>query len=237
MHRQVSPHIDLKIHYKLPDYAILNKAEILSRVNVAELKMWSYRTFRSSLQPPNNVACCQILCYIDAKLQSGQQCLLCNFVEVLTQEVYHLGNISMYLHLLRARLFAHFLQSAINPDESCARVQPMSSFETPLLKCQVLQDMEAGCVDDYVLRILPMIDSQLFGGVAEEKEAGAFAGTREAKKLRAYDTYQLLAKGITFDKQLATLLGLVSLFTYADIYHHVWWTLLTEDHTGSQSPS
>lgn len=212
----------LEMHYNLPDYAILNKAEILSRVNVAELKMWSYRTFRSSLQPPSYVACCQILCYIDAKLQRGQQCLLYNSVEALTQWMYHLDNISMFLHLSRTRLFAHFLQSAINPNERCARVQPMNCIKTAFLKSQVLQDMEAGCMDDYVLRILPMIDSQLFGGVAEEKEAGAFAGTREAKKLRAYDTYQLLAKGITFDKQLATLLGLVSLFTYADIYHHVW---------------
>ena len=55
-----------------------------------------------------------------------------------------------------------------------------------------------------------MVDSQLFGGVAEEKEAGAFAGTREAKKMRAYDTYQLLTQGITFKMQLATLLSLVS---------------------------
>ena len=73
--------------------------------------------------------------------------------------------------------------------------------------------MEAGCLDEYVLRLLPMIDAQLFGGVAEEKEAGAFAGTREAKKMRAYDTYQLLAQGITFDTQLANLLGLVSFFS------------------------
>lgn len=55
-----------------------------------------------------------------------------------------------------------------------------------------------------------MIDAQLFGIVAEEKEAGAFAGTREAKKLRAYDTYQLLAQGITFKANLATMLSLVS---------------------------
>lgn len=54
-----------------------------------------------------------------------------------------------------------------------------------------------------------MIDSQLFGGVSEEKEAGAFAGTREAKKIRAYDTFQLLAQGITFKLQLASLLSLV----------------------------
>lgn len=73
-----------------------------------------------------------------------------------------------------------------------------------------MQSMEAGCLDDYLPRVLPMIDGQLFGGVAEEKEAGAFAGTREAKKLRAYDTYQLLAQGITFRTQLANLLGLVS---------------------------
>ena len=73
----------------------------------------------------------------------------------------------------------------------------------------LLQGTEAGYMDDYVTRILPMIDSQLFGGVAEEKDAGAFAGTREAKKLRAYDSYQLLAQGITFEKQLANLLSMV----------------------------
>lgn len=74
-----------------------------------------------------------------------------------------------------------------------------------------LQDLVPGCLDDYIQRIMPMIDSQLFGGIAEEKEAGAFAGTREAKKMRAYDTYQLLAQGITFKTQLVNLLSLVRL--------------------------
>ena len=69
--------------------------------------------------------------------------------------------------------------------------------------------MKPGALDETLPRVLPMVDTQLFGMVAEEKEAGAFAGTREAKKLRAYDTYLLLAQGITFKANLATLLSLV----------------------------
>ena len=74
-----------------------------------------------------------------------------------------------------------------------------------------VQDLQPGSLDEALPRILPMVEAQLFGGVAEEKEAGAFAGTREAKKLRAYDTFQMLAQGVTFRTQLATLLAPVGL--------------------------
>ena len=73
-----------------------------------------------------------------------------------------------------------------------------------------MQDAQPGALDESLPRVLPIMEAQLFGEVAEEKEAGVFAGTREAKKLRAYDTYQLLAQAITFRTQLATLLAPVS---------------------------
>lgn len=55
-------------------------------------------------------------------------------------------------------------------------------------------------------RIIEAVEAQLFGIIAEEKEAGAFAGTREAKRLRAYDTFQILASNATFRDHLASLL-------------------------------
>ena len=78
------------------------------------------------------------------------------------------------------------------------------------LRYSLPQDMEAGALDECLPRILPMVESQVFGGISEEKEAGAFAGTREGKRLRAYDNYQMLAQGMTFHTQLANLLSLVS---------------------------
>ena len=105
-------------------------------------------------------------------------------------------------------IFSSYIEQSVYKSRGLFLLQ----YQFPDSSIDALQVMEAGCLDEYVLRLLPLIDSQLFGGVAEEKEAGAFAGTREAKKLRAYDTYQLLAQGITFDTQLANLLSLVRLF-------------------------
>ena len=94
-----------------------------------------------------------------------------------------------------------------------------------------VQDLQHGSLDEALPRILPMIEAQLFGGVAEEKEAGAFAGTREAKKLRAYDTYQMLAQGVTFRTQLATMLAPVGLLPHASASsNHLHVVLLCLDH-------
>lgn len=47
--------------------------------------------------------------------------------------------------------------------------------------------------------------------MGEEKEAGAFAGgCKEAKHVRAFATYQLLAAGTTFRTHFGPLLRLVS---------------------------
>ncbi len=55
--------------------------------------------------------------------------------------------------------------------------------------------------------IIPIIETELFGQVSEEKEAHAFVGgCKEAKRLRAYATYQLLAQGITFRTHMSALL-------------------------------
>ena len=51
------------------------------------------------------------------------------------------------------------------------------------------------------------MEAELFGDMAEAKEAEAFASKyKEAKVTKAYDTYQLLASLITFDTHLETLL-------------------------------
>lgn len=54
------------------------------------------------------------------------------------------------------------------------------------------------------------MQADLFGEVAEAKEAVEFAGAyKEAKKCRAYETYQLLAGLITFGERAAELLTTV----------------------------
>ncbi len=70
-----------------------------------------------------------------------------------------------------------------------------------------MQGAEAGALDDVIGDIIPIVETELFGQVSEEKEANAFSGgCKEAKRLRAYATYQILAQGITFRDQMSTLL-------------------------------
>ena len=57
------------------------------------------------------------------------------------------------------------------------------------------------------------MEAELFGQVSEEKEANAFVGgCKEAKHLRAYATYQILARGVTFRDHMSTLLQPVRYF-------------------------
>lgn len=54
------------------------------------------------------------------------------------------------------------------------------------------------------------MEADLFGDVAEAKEATEFGvGMKEVKKCRAYDSYNLLAAGISFREQITTLLSTV----------------------------
>ena len=70
-----------------------------------------------------------------------------------------------------------------------------------------MQDAQAGALDEVIDNIIPIIETELFGQVSKEKEANAFVGgCKEAKRLRAYATYQLLAQGITFRAHMSTLL-------------------------------
>ena len=70
-----------------------------------------------------------------------------------------------------------------------------------------MQDAHAGALDEVIDDIIPIIETELFGQVSEEKEAHAFVGgCKEAKRLRAYATYQLLAQGVTFRTHMSAVL-------------------------------
>ena len=70
-----------------------------------------------------------------------------------------------------------------------------------------MQDAQAGALDEVIDNIIPIIETELFGQVSEEKEAHAFVGgCKEAKRLRAYATYQLLVQGITFRTHMSAVL-------------------------------
>lgn len=56
-----------------------------------------------------------------------------------------------------------------------------------------------GHLDSSVPLVLPLIEADLFGHVAEAKEAANFASNyKEAKRCRAYEAYQLLAASVSF---------------------------------------
>ena len=72
---------------------------------------------------------------------------------------------------------------------------------------------EAGVLDECAERVLEVLEDQLFGTVAEEKEVAAVTGgVREAKRARSYDSYELLARCTTLRTHLTLLLGLVCCF-------------------------
>eukprot|EP00887_Chlorella_sp_A99_P000887 scaffold5.g887.t1 len=67
-----------------------------------------------------------------------------------------------------------------------------------------------GSLDDSLALILPLMEADLFGYVAEAKEASEFASAyKEAKKCRAYDTYRILASLISFGPCVTQLLSTV----------------------------
>jgi hypothetical protein len=58
--------------------------------------------------------------------------------------------------------------------------------------------------------LLPQLQADLFGDVADAKEASEFAAAyKEAKRCRAYETYQLLASVVTFGERVGELLTTV----------------------------
>ena len=70
--------------------------------------------------------------------------------------------------------------------------------------------MEPGAFDEALAPLLPLVEADIFGAVAEAKEVAAFAGgLKEAKKQRGYEAYRLLAQGVTFRTHTAFLLSLV----------------------------
>jgi hypothetical protein len=65
----------------------------------------------------------------------------------------------------------------------------------------------AGSLDTALENILPLMEAELFGTAADAKEHAAFANKhKEAKALRAYDTYLLLASLTTFSTHSDVLL-------------------------------
>ena len=76
--------------------------------------------------------------------------------------------------------------------------------------CGVQVHNTPGVLDECAQQVLQMLEGQLFGTVAEEKEVAAVTGgVREAKKARSFDTYALLAQTTTLSTHLTVLLGLV----------------------------
>ena len=73
-----------------------------------------------------------------------------------------------------------------------------------------MQGGEPGVLDEALPRILTLLEGQLFGGVAEEKEVAAVAASsREAKRARGASTFGLLVQGTTLRLRLADVLSLV----------------------------
>ena len=64
-----------------------------------------------------------------------------------------------------------------------------------------------GSVDAALENLLPLMEADLFGNAAEAKENSTFAAKhKEAKAVKAYDTFELLATLTTFDTHIETLL-------------------------------
>ena len=67
-----------------------------------------------------------------------------------------------------------------------------------------------GDIDDSLLQLLALMEADLFGDVADAKEASEFASAyKEARKCRGYETYQLLAGVVAFGARIPQLLTTV----------------------------
>lgn len=74
----------------------------------------------------------------------------------------------------------------------------------------VVTPIPEGALDESLELILPLLEADLFGEVAEAKEVSGFAAAyKEAKRCRANESYELLASCITFGTHINTLLLLV----------------------------
>ena len=88
---------------------------------------------------------------------------------------------------------------------------------TPALQADLhacTQGGQPGVLDETLLRVLTILDEQLFGLAAEDREAAPATG-REAKRNRGPETYALLAQGTTLADKLADVLSLVCLLADA----------------------
>jgi U3 small nucleolar RNA-associated protein 20 len=65
-------------------------------------------------------------------------------------------------------------------------------------------------------KLLPLLEADLFGDVADAKEVAAVAAAyREAKRCRSYDTYRLLASMVTVRTHLVKQLSTVRIVSLA----------------------
>lgn len=68
-----------------------------------------------------------------------------------------------------------------------------------------------GLLDESAEGVLAVLEGQVFGEVAEEKEVAAVTGgVREAKQARSYATFGLLVKCTTLSSHLSLILRLVN---------------------------
>jgi len=74
------------------------------------------------------------------------------------------------------------------------------------MRTEVVQ-WSPGALDDSLGLLLPLMEADVFGDVADAKEVSAFAANyKETKKCKAYETYELLASCINFEKSASMLL-------------------------------
>ena len=76
-----------------------------------------------------------------------------------------------------------------------------------------MQRAEPGALDAILGPALNLVEADLFGAAGEARDAGVYGSTREAKKNKAFDTYLLLARHISFSSHVAALLAPVSHLT------------------------
>ncbi|KAK9843296.1 hypothetical protein WJX74_009992 [Apatococcus lobatus] len=97
------------------------------------------------------------------------------------------------------------LSSALPPKGYTAQILGYT-FNT--LLTAACQRAGPGSLDPIIGPALGLMEADIFGAAGEARDAGVYSGQyREAKKNRAFDTYLLLARHITFRTHVASLLA------------------------------
>ncbi|KAK9845304.1 hypothetical protein WJX81_002986 [Elliptochloris bilobata] len=202
-------------HFPLPDDAAADRAALVKRVLPALQAQLLHRG-GEAVRAPVALALVKLLRHLPAPAaRAALPRALQGVANLLRARLQRIrDDARTVLVAMVAELGSEYLPFAITVLRSAlpskGYMGHVLGFTLHAILAVLVQGAEPGALDDVMEDVLPAVAAEVWGDVGEEKEAGAFAGgCKEAKHVRAFGTYQLLAAGTTFRTHFGPLLRLV----------------------------